>query len=62
MSYHRWECSMSSAFESIIASLPPEKRGTVGDLVDVTRMALRAVSQESLKSLKAQWSKFIQSP
>ena len=53
---------MSSAFESIIASLPPEKRGTVGDLVDVTRMALRAVSQESLKSLKAQWSKFIQSP
>ena len=44
---------MSSAFESIIASLPPEKRGTVGDLVDVTRMALRAVSQESLKSLKA---------
>ena len=50
--YHKWECSMSNAFKNILNSLPQEKRKNVGDLVDVTRMALRAISQEPLKSHK----------
>ena len=53
--YHKWECSMSNAFKIIINSLPQDKRNNVGDLVDVTRMALRAISQEPLKTHKVRF-------
>lgn len=56
--YHKWECGMSKAFKTILNSLPPEKRDKLGDLVDVTRMALRAVCQEPLKTHKARMARY----
>ena len=55
--YHKWECNMSNAFKTILDSFPMEKRNKLGDLVDVTRMALRAVCQEPLKTHKARMAR-----
>lgn len=55
--YHKWECNMSNAFKTILDSFPEEKRTKLGDLVDVTRMALRAVCQEPLKTHKARMAR-----
>ena len=48
--YHKWECGMSNAFKTILNSLPTEKRSNLGDLLDVTRVALRAITQDPIKA------------
>ena len=49
---------MSKAFKNILNSLPSDKREKLGDLVDVTRMALRAICQEPLKTNKARMARY----
>ena len=40
--YHKYECGMANSFKTILSSMPEDKRGNVEDLVDITRVALRA--------------------
>ena len=49
---------MANTFKTILNSFPPEKRNKLGDLVDVTRMALRAICQEPLKTHKARMARY----
>ena len=44
--YHKFECSMENSFKTIL-SMMKEKNG--GDLLDISRLALRVITNSPLK-------------